>query len=716
MFQDFTYNCHIEMNMNGMHSKRFVILLAVSALAFSLTIPMPAGAGLSIMDDPAGEDFSTSKFAGNWPRDVNPVHMVVVFTKFKGEAPGDSIAPAWADEIFNGQPGSVNDFFNKVSFGVYRITGQYLPKRYELPHEENFYVQNRSQYAIDVLNLLKEDPTIDFSRFDNDGGDMIPGSADDDHYVDYLVLMPMSRPYDFIQKWATGVWTLGLLETYYTNNKSSDGFWIKLDKFSGCIAMANSKNEAVGTIVAEIAHAYGDGALDLMDKIWDADDPETDSAGVGYWDFLGKGALGWEEHEGPMGPSAYNRLRMDSIGKYNTNLTDLYGFQEGVSIKDVGQLDGRIYRVWISSREYFLIEYRRSAGLWYDRYIPQDGLLIWHVLYGETNNNETKKLCDLECADGRYTDAGYPLGKRPDPINGGDNLDFWSHNDVYNTVHSGNAGDSFDVFDGIKFTQFGTETNPNSYSKVTNRKTGIEIFNIRAAGDSMVFDCIIPPFHNWFEEKYPFIGSGFHRFASTGVENVMKPAGKEVYLVRTGGGRKPETLVTIENGELRAEPLSMLAAYEIDFMVAQELMTSEEHFRDARLVRRNVRLDEFESRLLPYNVSLAELGKEDMPTLVQQVIRVAGDDVRPKTISLYQNHPNPFNSYTTINYVLPAESAVALEVYNVLGQQVMYIDEGYKGIGMHAIQFDAGGLASGVYLYLLRANGSRTSKKFTLIR
>ena len=63
----------------------------------------------------------------------NPVHMVVTFSKFKDEAPGDSLAPAWAKYIFDGTPGSVPHYYNEISFGQIKVTGEYLPKIYELP-------------------------------------------------------------------------------------------------------------------------------------------------------------------------------------------------------------------------------------------------------------------------------------------------------------------------------------------------------------------------------------------------------------------------------------------------------------------------------------------------------------------------------------------------------------------------------------------------------
>jgi len=62
---------------------------------------------------------------------------------------------------------------------------------YVVPPYDNMY-----EYSDAVIQLLIDDPDVDFSRFDNDGRDGIPNSGDDDGYVDYLVLMPRSRPYD----------------------------------------------------------------------------------------------------------------------------------------------------------------------------------------------------------------------------------------------------------------------------------------------------------------------------------------------------------------------------------------------------------------------------------------------------------------------------------------------------------------------------------------
>ena len=83
----------------------------------------------------------------------------------------------------------------------------------------------------------------------------------------------------------------------------------------------------------------------------------------------------------------------------------------------------------------------------------------------------------------------------------------------------------------------------------------------------------------------------------------------------------------------------------------------------------------------------------------------------PETMSLDQNYPNPFNPATTIGYRLSTVSPVRLSVYDVLGREVALLVDAVQSPGRHLAQFDAHGLASGVYVYRLTSGliaGSRT--------
>jgi hypothetical protein len=64
-----------------------------------------------------------------------------------------------------------------------------------------------------------------------------------------------------------------------------------------------------------------------------------------------------------------------------------------------------------------------------------------------------------------------------------------------------------------------------------------------------------------------------------------------------------------------------------------------------------------------------------------------------------QNYPNPFNPATTIRYNLPEAGNVRLTIYNLLGEEVKTLVNGYKDFGVYTIEFDASELNSGIYIF-----------------
>ena len=88
----------------------------------------------------------------------------------------------------------------------------------------------------------------------------------------------------------------------------------------------------------------------------------------------------------------------------------------------------------------------------------------------------------------------------------------------------------------------------------------------------------------------------------------------------------------------------------------------------------------------------------------------------PTTPLLHQNYPNPFNPSTTISYDLPVRSHITLKIFNVLGQDVVTLMDGEVQAGRHQVQWDANGVASGVYLYRIQAGTFVETKKMLLIR
>ena len=75
----------------------------------------------------------------------------------------------------------------------------------------------------------------------------------------------------------------------------------------------------------------------------------------------------------------------------------------------------------------------------------------------------------------------------------------------------------------------------------------------------------------------------------------------------------------------------------------------------------------------------------------------------PGEYILDQNYPNPFNPSTTIRYQLPDDQFVTLEVFNMLGEKVAVLVNDEVSAGAHTVTFQADDLASGLYVYRLKA-------------
>ncbi|MBD3224682.1 MAG: T9SS type A sorting domain-containing protein, partial [Caldithrix sp.] len=88
----------------------------------------------------------------------------------------------------------------------------------------------------------------------------------------------------------------------------------------------------------------------------------------------------------------------------------------------------------------------------------------------------------------------------------------------------------------------------------------------------------------------------------------------------------------------------------------------------------------------------------------------------PDQIMLYSNYPNPFNSQTTIHYALHKTTHVELDIYNVLGQRVASLFSGRQQPGVYDVKWDAGNMASGIYIYRLYTERRILSKRMLLIR
>jgi hypothetical protein len=92
------------------------------------------------------------------------------------------------------------------------------------------------------------------------------------------------------------------------------------------------------------------------------------------------------------------------------------------------------------------------------------------------------------------------------------------------------------------------------------------------------------------------------------------------------------------------------------------------------------------------------------------------DNSVPSSYSINQNYPNPFNPSTKISYSIKEQGMVNLTIYNILGQQVMTLVNEVQSAGVHAVQFNASSLSSGMYLYKISVNDFYAVKKMMLVK
>ncbi len=89
----------------------------------------------------------------------------------------------------------------------------------------------------------------------------------------------------------------------------------------------------------------------------------------------------------------------------------------------------------------------------------------------------------------------------------------------------------------------------------------------------------------------------------------------------------------------------------------------------------------------------------------------------PHTFELGQNYPNPFNSATILNYRLPVNSHIKLEVLNILGKSVMVLDSGYRTAGEHQVRIESKpDWPSGIYYVRLTAGDNVKVRKIILLK
>ena len=100
---------------------------------------------------------------------------------------------------------------------------------------------------------------------------------------------------------------------------------------------------------------------------------------------------------------------------------------------------------------------------------------------------------------------------------------------------------------------------------------------------------------------------------------------------------------------------------------------------------------------------------------VEDEVNIAND------FTLFPNYPNPFNPSTTIEFSIPDENIVMIDIYNILGQLVFTLLDknmtpGYHSVIWSGINNSGGIVPSGIYFIQIKFSNQLMSKKVTFLK
>ncbi len=95
---------------------------------------------------------------------------------------------------------------------------------------------------------------------------------------------------------------------------------------------------------------------------------------------------------------------------------------------------------------------------------------------------------------------------------------------------------------------------------------------------------------------------------------------------------------------------------------------------------------------------------------------VEDDDKTPTGYFVSDNYPNPFNPSTKLNYSIPKYGLVTIKLFDILGNEIKILENGYKSSGNYELTIDGNGLQSGVYFVSLRTGNFMETKKIVLAK
>ncbi len=394
----------------------------------------------------------------NTPTITGEFKALAILVEFTDQA--SQVAATFFDSLlFDSVGNTVHDYYSEVSFGQLDMLTINLPSSLgwrTAPQTYAYYVngqngtgaypQNTQKLCEDLVDQV--DSLVDFAEYDNDN----------DGYVDVLIIAHSGTGAEFSGD-NDDIWS----HMWGISPRLKDGVYIS--SFTMQPEFWTTPGDmTIGVYAHELGHGFG------LPDLYDID---GSSRGVGKWDIMGYGSwLGPSGRGGsPAHMSAWTRIACGFATA--TNITDNTYTQAITQV----ETSGEIYRLWTSGAledEYFLVENRQKTG--YDAYLPNAGILIWHVDDAKETSNNTDNT--QEWYPGQPGSLHYRVA-----LEQADGLWELEHND--------DLGDGADCFPGsTNNTSFDALSTPSSNSYEAGASF-VKVDNISASAATMYADLIV---------------------------------------------------------------------------------------------------------------------------------------------------------------------------------------------------------------------------------
>lgn len=402
-----------------------------------------------------------SKSPGTFARTLGPAappsgswKALVILVDFSDKV-SQVAATSFDALLFGTGSGTLRDYYRAVSYNSVDIVTVHLPGTIgwrRAPGTYAYYVnssnglgaypQNAQKLTEDAVTAA--DPLVDFSQYDNNG----------DGYVDALFIVHAGPGAEYTGS-ANDIWSHAWS---LSASKLVDG--VRVYRYS----MEPEYWAAPGDMTMGVyAHELGHAAFGLPDLY----DRDNSSEGLGNWSLMASGS--WNGLNGmggsPSLPDAWSHAQMGYLPV--TNIATNTIAQQFHAVENTAEA----YRIWTDgtpgTTQYFLAENRQRTG--YDSYLPNGGLLIYHVDGAITTQN------DREWYPGHTSASHYLVAL--EQADGNWELD--------RGMNRGNSGDSYPGSTGTTGWTFGSTPDSRDYAE---GNTNVGIRNISASAATMTAD------------------------------------------------------------------------------------------------------------------------------------------------------------------------------------------------------------------------------------